>query len=102
MSNSTEFRFYFALYWPVPRVRVIINRKSDADYVVFMDDLGNRHLGRNCRFLSEDLVFEMLRRTGASLELHNIVEDALRREGRCLVVLNLTQEQYRRLIDRSK
>jgi hypothetical protein len=32
-----------------PGVRVNIECKSDADYVTFMDDLGNRDLGRNYR-----------------------------------------------------
>jgi hypothetical protein len=68
--------------------------------VTFQDDLGSRNLGRRCRFNNDDLVFEMLRRAGALLELHNIVEDALRRERRCVVVLNLTHEQYARLISK--
>lgn len=65
-----------------------------------MDDRGDRSLGRKCRFTSEHLVFEMLRRTGVSLELHNIVENALRRERKCVVVLNLTAEQYAKLKQR--
>jgi hypothetical protein len=79
------------------RVRVIIERKSDADLVTFMDDLGTQNLGRKCRFTSDDQVFEMLRHAGASLELRNIVADGLRRERRCVVVLNLTEEQYAKL-----
>ena len=79
------------------RVRVVIERKLDADYVTFMDDLGNRDLGRKCRFGSKDLVFEMLRRAGSSVGVHDIVAEELRKQGRCVVVLNLTAEQYAKL-----
>ena len=80
------------------RVRVVIEHELDADHVTFMDDLGNRNLGRKCRFGGKDLVFEMLRRAGSSEGLHDIVAEELRKKGRCVVVLNLTEEQYARLM----
>lgn len=82
------------------RVRVNIERKSDADYVMFTDDRSSRTYGRKCRFSDKGLVFEMLRRGGGSESLCSLVENDLHCNGRSFAVLDLTEEQFVKIRDR--
>lgn len=82
----------------MPQVRVSIQNFMQSLTVLFLE-MGSKPklLGPIRRYADESSVFEILRRAHASLETHNIVENALRENRCCTVVLDLSDEQYAKL-----
>ncbi len=81
----------------MPTVTASIQDMPRYTVVIFYDRMTSTKIGRTLRFTSEELLYELLRRTHANLETINIVEMALRERRPCMVDLRLTDEQFAKL-----